>query len=72
MRKFYVIITDDKFGVFDENKYKYTSFFRDNISQAEVVDECDLYEYLVKILGRNILVKYGFDMVYSIGRVFSL
>ena len=72
MRKFYVIITDDKFGVFDENKYKYTSFFRDNISQAEVVDECDLYEYLVKILGGNILVKYGFDMVYSIGRVFSL
>lgn len=71
MRKFFVIITDDKFGVFDEDEYRYTSFFRDNISEVKVVDECNLYEYLVKILGRNTLVRHGFDMVYSIGRVFS-
>lgn len=71
MRKFFVIITDDKFGVFDEDKYRYTSFFRDNISKADVVDECDLYEYLVKRLGRNTLVRHGFDKVYSIGHVFS-
>jgi len=71
MRKFFVIITDVKFGVFEEDMYIFTSFFRDNICMAEVVDECDLYEYLVKKLGRNTLVRHGFDMWNSIGRVFS-
>lgn len=68
--KYFVLITENEFGVFNIVDY-YPSEFLENINCVTTVSESDLKRFLISNLGRNILINKNFDPIYSIGKIFS-
>ncbi len=69
--QYFVLITEEVFGVFKISAKYYPRVFLENIAHVTVVSENDLKRFLIDKIGRNILVNKGFDIYYSIGKVFQ-
>lgn len=68
---YFVLVTDEVFGVFEESAKGYPLEFKQNLKYVESVNYSDLSKYLLEKVGRNILVNKEFGLPYSIGRLYS-
>ena len=71
MNKYFVLITDNHFGVFSVSEKNYPDVFFDNIKCVDVVKEDDVKKFLIDSLGRNILIKKRVNLYTDIGALFS-
>ena len=69
MKDFFVVVTEDFFGVFEESAPSYPDEFKHNLHIVTDVDEFQLETYLTKAVGVNNLIRVGFDLNYSLGRI---
>ena len=69
--EFFVLTTADYFGVFQISAETYPQEFLDNISNVKVVNENMLEHYLIKELGRNILINKNFNVFTCLGNLYS-
>lgn len=69
---YYVLITEQEFGVFEISAPHYPQIFLDNIGRNVHVVSCsDLNRFLITRLGRNILINKKFCPYTQLGEVFS-
>ncbi len=68
---YFVLITDNEFGVFEPSASDYPTEFKENIHNVRCVNGSDLYGYLMDNLGRNILINKNFKIPWSIGTIYS-
>lgn len=70
--KYFVLVTEKYFGVFEVNARWYSDEFLDNISSVCVMDQWDIMPHLLKHVGRNVLIKSGFKgTIESVGRIYT-
>ena len=70
MKRYWVLITDDIWGVFGIDAEDYPDIFFENMAKVSTVYEINLNKFLIKNLGRNTLIKNRFEMPYAQGKVF--
>lgn len=71
MKDYFVLISDEYWGVFKISDSEYPSEMLENMFCVHTVSERDLKKFLIEHLGRNILINKNFHPVYSIGQLFS-
>lgn len=70
MEKYFVLISNEYFGVFKTNNVLYPYEFTENIENVKSISELELRKYLIENVGRNTLIRQNFSLFYSIGEVF--
>jgi hypothetical protein len=68
---YWVLITEDEFGVFEIEATSYPMEFIKNIKNVEVVPKSNLKKFLLENVGRNTLINSNFHHIFSIGRLYS-
>ena len=68
---YFVLITDENFGIFEISAQSYPQYFLENISSVGVVGIHEVEDYLIKELGRNILINKNFNLLTDIGKLYS-
>lgn len=68
---YWVLLTEDSFGVFQIGANSYPMEFIKNIKNVETVPESDLKKFLLENVGRNTLVNSNFHHIFSIGKLYS-
>ena len=69
--EYFVLITDDCFGVFEISAFNYPSEFKDNLDCVHVVKSDMLENFLIEKLGRNILINKEFNEYTCCGNLYS-
>lgn len=67
---YWILIDEDKFGVFEIDATSYPMEFIKNIKYAETVPKSDLKKFLLEHVGRNTLVNSDFHYLFSIGELY--
>ena len=68
---YFVLITDEKFGIFEISAKTYPQEFLENLSNVSVVKGDMLENFLIEKLGRNILINKGFNIFTCLGNLYS-
>lgn len=68
---YFVLITDEYFGIFEISAKTYPQEFLENLSNVSVVKGNMLENFLIKKLGRNILINKNFSLFTGIGNLYS-
>ncbi len=69
--EYFVLITDDYFGVFEVSARGYPDELKNNLNCVSVVKDDMLVNFLIEKLGRNILINKEFNIYNSIGQLYS-
>ena len=68
--KYLVLVTRNKFGVFDISADHYPSEVIENFEDIKVIEASKIEEYLIETIGRNALIKNNFRSHFSFGMIF--
>ena len=68
--KYFVLVTDKCFGVFEIGAKYYPEAFLNNMEFVSVIQDTQLEKYLLDKVGRNCLVQSRFKLYMSFGNVY--
>ena len=68
--EYFVLVTDQYFGVFCIDAQYYPELFKDNLHCVKCMRYRDITSYLLSVVGRNALIKSRFKMPIGIGQLY--
>jgi hypothetical protein len=68
---YFVLITDENFGIFEISAETYPQEFLENLINVSVIKGNMLENFLIEKLGRNILINKNFSLFTGIGNLYS-
>lgn len=69
--EYFILITNEHFGIFEISAQSYPQEFLENLSNVSVVKGDMLENFLIEKLGRNILINKNFSLFTGIGNLYS-
>ena len=68
-REYFVLVTEQYYGVFEISANDYPRIFKNNVECVKCIEESQIEDYLFKKVGNNSLAKHNFKWYQCVGHV---